>query len=496
MPGTDRHARRSRARSRSSHDGLLWLAGCACSMGLVQANALVPLILAPLGLGVGALGWGSGALLTFFGCQVAVFALDLLAWGRELPRLQQFLHMGWPQVALLCAGWFAVASQGSPRTGVHPVVPLVGAGIMGTLHACATLESHRFMARLDAAWSNPMICLAATVSCAICLIYASVPSPALALAGSLFPLLGALLFRHFDVRRPLSATVPDHQPAELLGISQAADCRRAAVVIACTFALGVFTLRLVLAPSGTLVASDGLTLGGWASLAALALGLICAVGALWLLVLKGTGTVSLTFILRIGLPPLIVAAALVFVCGNAVPAISIALLAFALTFIDQGHRLISTGFLRSGVHAEDIYLALARCGQAAGIIIATLLAKMVEPGATPITGQLLIAVLAVAFVICVPAHEPHILGSAGKVKAASATIAGRERYLLPAMRFDLTARETEILALLAEGLDAPEIARILCISRPTVNTHIQHIYAKVGVHSKAELLARTEVLGK
>ena len=67
----------------------------------------------------------------------------------------------------------------------------------------------------------------------------------------------------------------------------------------------------------------------------------------------------------------------------------------------------------------------------------------------------------------------------------------------------LTARETEVLALLAEGLTQAEIAARLVLSPRTVGTHIQHILAKLAVHSRAQAVAlalrngldRTDVVG-
>lgn len=53
----------------------------------------------------------------------------------------------------------------------------------------------------------------------------------------------------------------------------------------------------------------------------------------------------------------------------------------------------------------------------------------------------------------------------------------------------LTAREHEILRLLADGLNTRDIARELFISRKTVATHIGHILGKLGVHSRTEAVA-------
>ena len=56
-------------------------------------------------------------------------------------------------------------------------------------------------------------------------------------------------------------------------------------------------------------------------------------------------------------------------------------------------------------------------------------------------------------------------------------------------RTDLTAREHEVLALLADGLEHHEIAERLIISPKTVGTHIEHVLGKLGVHSRAQAVA-------
>jgi DNA-binding NarL/FixJ family response regulator len=57
-------------------------------------------------------------------------------------------------------------------------------------------------------------------------------------------------------------------------------------------------------------------------------------------------------------------------------------------------------------------------------------------------------------------------------------------------RDDLTPRETEVLTLLARGLDPTEIANELVISPKTVASHLQSVMAKLGVHSRAHAVAR------
>jgi HD-GYP domain-containing protein (c-di-GMP phosphodiesterase class II) len=48
----------------------------------------------------------------------------------------------------------------------------------------------------------------------------------------------------------------------------------------------------------------------------------------------------------------------------------------------------------------------------------------------------------------------------------------------------LTAREVEVLRLIAEGLSSKEVANRLVISPKTARNHIEHIYAKIGATSR------------
>ncbi|MEU9988253.1 response regulator [Streptomyces sp. NPDC007971] len=50
----------------------------------------------------------------------------------------------------------------------------------------------------------------------------------------------------------------------------------------------------------------------------------------------------------------------------------------------------------------------------------------------------------------------------------------------------LTARETEVLVLIAEGLSNQEIARALHVSTATVKTHINNLFAKTGLKDRAQ----------
>jgi DNA-binding CsgD family transcriptional regulator len=49
----------------------------------------------------------------------------------------------------------------------------------------------------------------------------------------------------------------------------------------------------------------------------------------------------------------------------------------------------------------------------------------------------------------------------------------------------LTAREVDVLRLVAQGLSAKQVASRLVISPKTARNHIEHIYVKIGASNRA-----------
>jgi DNA-binding CsgD family transcriptional regulator len=61
-----------------------------------------------------------------------------------------------------------------------------------------------------------------------------------------------------------------------------------------------------------------------------------------------------------------------------------------------------------------------------------------------------------------------------------------------ALRHGLSPRESEIVYYLVRGYSLPSIRNELFIARSTIDTHVQHIYKKCGIHSRQELIALFE----
>jgi two-component system nitrate/nitrite response regulator NarL len=69
-------------------------------------------------------------------------------------------------------------------------------------------------------------------------------------------------------------------------------------------------------------------------------------------------------------------------------------------------------------------------------------------------------------------------------------IAGEIRLRAVDERPFLSSREGEILKLVAQGVTAPRIGRMLHLSTATVKTHLQHVYEKLDVSERAAAVAK------
>jgi DNA-binding NarL/FixJ family response regulator len=83
-----------------------------------------------------------------------------------------------------------------------------------------------------------------------------------------------------------------------------------------------------------------------------------------------------------------------------------------------------------------------------------------------------------------PAVQHHLVGAIARTAPLEWTPPDKTR--LPD---DLTPREAEVLALIAEGLSNAEIAERLTVSEATVKSHVNHLYLKTGARDRAQAVA-------
>jgi len=72
------------------------------------------------------------------------------------------------------------------------------------------------------------------------------------------------------------------------------------------------------------------------------------------------------------------------------------------------------------------------------------------------------------------------------VSALGDSVPGEPARPLPGLPGNLTAREAEVLTLIGEGLSNREIGERLVLGQATVKTHVNRIFAKTGVQSRAQ----------
>lgn len=68
-------------------------------------------------------------------------------------------------------------------------------------------------------------------------------------------------------------------------------------------------------------------------------------------------------------------------------------------------------------------------------------------------------------------------------------------YSTEVEKLGLTARELEVVRLIAQGQSNTEIATKLVVSEATIKTHINHIFSKLGARDRSQVIVKARQLG-
>ncbi|MGC0369933.1 response regulator [Microbacterium sp. SLBN-111] len=96
-----------------------------------------------------------------------------------------------------------------------------------------------------------------------------------------------------------------------------------------------------------------------------------------------------------------------------------------------------------------------------------------------------------------PPHEllAGVRAAAAGQSALAPAIAGRLLARLREPRVSLSAREIEVLRLVARGASNADVAARLHITDATVKSHLAHIFSKLGVSSRTAAVSAARALG-
>ena len=161
---------------------------------------------------------------------------------------------------------------------------------------------------------------------------------------------------------------------------------------------------------------------------------------------------------------------------------------FILAFvIDQVEKSKLQPYIGFGVVVLTKNLA---CGS--GILVCTAVIHLVNQGTLDLTLFVFALTLLIIVTLLWMFPEKTLLtttaGDPYKTQGSKPEGNLESRITFIATSHELTARETEVFALLCRGKNRSSIADELSISRSTAHAHITRIYQKLGVHDQQELI--------
>jgi ATP/maltotriose-dependent transcriptional regulator MalT len=170
-------------------------------------------------------------------------------------------------------------------------------------------------------------------------------------------------------------------------------------------------------------------------------------------------------------------------------------------YMDQQHFRDSASFGSAGLLLAYVYLQLGRAADTLAILddVLALHEQQDTPGLMLLTGAPVVVPL-LRLAVAHDLHAPFAARTLGLLPRpaeppAQPEIAHNTLQLAPADDDTLTAREVEVLRLIALGASNGEIAGRLIISVATVKKHINNIFAKLHAQSRTQALVRARERG-
>lgn len=226
---------------------------------------------------------------------------------------------------------------------------------------------------------------------------------------------------------------------------------------------------------------------------------------------------NVTLVYRISVPIMVMGLTAMVLFFERNSAIAILLIGVGYEFFDilawilfadvSRRRGIGTGYIY-GMGVASMFL-----GMAAGILAGDLVHSLIEDGTLQVTVVGMASIISLVFTgfMLLPegalaSISPLLSNSRksrkdaeaaaaqpdGAPKADEVPVSLEDRCAAVARERGLTARESEILVLLAKGRTISIIARDLQIAKGTARTHAERIYRKLDVHKQQELIDMVE----
>jgi DNA-binding CsgD family transcriptional regulator len=230
-------------------------------------------------------------------------------------------------------------------------------------------------------------------------------------------------------------------------------------------------------------------------------------------VTKGSFNALLTY--RLSLPIMVIGLAVLALFLERFAAISLLIINVGYEFFDILAWILFAEIARRWGQAFRVFgfgVAFMFIGMAFGYLLSPLIYGYLEQSGMQIMSFSLLSIISlviVAFLVMPEGTLLHLLSSRSTDAADEETgekaddadtlkdadsfeELAQRRARIVAEKYGLTARESEVLALLARGRTLSIIARNLQIANSTARTHIESIYSKLNVHKQQELIDLVE----